>query len=400
MDPEYLQSRISPVPNGTETERSSTITTSHSHFTLSNSSNRPSNNMTTTTLYPSAWRFLQPLERTCRVVFAGPHFQAGLQYTKDLLSKRNQHDIELIHAPTDDQLLTADADVALPFMQSFDREFLQQSPNLRLVMQYGVGLERVNVDEATRCGIAVSNIPASGTGNAQATSEHALLLSMSLLRYATHELPKRFHSGILGGLPVPRTLYRKIVTVVGYGAVGSTLCHYLVTLGAHVTAIRQREWCEGESDQPVPPGVRKGTTLKEALPTTDLLILACTLTKETWHLLNDDRISLLPRGALVVNVGRGPLVEYNAILKALQSGAVGGFASDVGVGHPTLSSEPWDSQDALSQLNNTIFTPHVGGYTDYSYEAMSHSVVDAIECVIRGEPPPVWVNKPQNGCAE
>jgi phosphoglycerate dehydrogenase-like enzyme len=361
--------------------------------------------MLMTKLCPPAWRFRKPLERTCRVVFAGPHFEAGLQYTKDLLSKRSKHDIELIHAPTDDQLqlMAAEADVALPFMQPFDRDFLQSSPNLRLVMQYGVGLERVNVDEATRCGIAVSNIPASGgTGNAQATSEHALLLSMSLLRYMTHELPKRFDAGILGGVPVPTTLYRKNVTVVGYGAVGSTLCHYLATLGAHVTAIRQREWHEAESgDPPVPPGVRKGATLEEALPTTDLLILACTLTKETWHLLNDDRISLLPRGALVVNVGRGPLVEYTAILKALQSGAVGGFASDVGVGHPTKPSEPWDPQDVLSQLDNTIFTPHVGGYCDYSYETMAHSVVDAIECVIRGEPPPVWVNKPQNsGCAE
>jgi phosphoglycerate dehydrogenase-like enzyme len=133
--------------------------------------------------------------------------------------------------------------------------------------------------------------------------------------------------------------------------------------------------------------------LEVALPTTDLLILACIMTPETFHLLNDTTISLLPRGALVVNVGRGPLVEHGAILRALQSGHVGGFASDVGVGHPTKPSEPWDPKDELSLLENTLFTPHVAGYSDYAYTIMANTIVDAIESVIAGSPPPVWVNR-------
>jgi phosphoglycerate dehydrogenase-like enzyme len=98
-------------------------------------------------------------------------------------------------------------------------------------------------------------------------------------------------------------------------------------------------------------------------------------------------------GALVVNIGRGPLVEYSAIREALESGKVGGFASDVGVGHATKPSEPWDCQDEICHFPNAIFTPHVGGYTDYSYSTMTHAVVDAIENVMNGKPPKVWVNK-------
>jgi phosphoglycerate dehydrogenase-like enzyme len=327
-------------------------------------------------------------------VFAGPHFQAALPFTRDVLAQRKlpESHIQLLHAPGDQELLemASEADVALPFMQIFGDDFLDKATDLRLVMQYGVGLEGVNIRRATQLGIAVSNIPSLATGNAQATAEHALFLSISLLRYAMHELPRRFISRELGGLPIPRTLKGKRVTVVGYGAVGSTLCRYLSVMGAHVTAVRHQKWSD---DDTASLEIQRCTSLRDALPTTQLLILACKMTPETHHLLNHDTISLLPHGALVTNVGRGPLVQHEAILKALESGAVGGFASDVGVGHPTKPSEPWDPNDVLSQHPNVLFTPHVGGYCDASYSQMANCVVDAIECVLSGNPPPVWVNR-------
>jgi lactate dehydrogenase-like 2-hydroxyacid dehydrogenase len=289
-------------------------------------------------------------------------------------------------------------------MEHFSSDFFHPTttPNLRLAIQFGVGLERVDVAAATKEGIAISNIPADGTGNAEATSEHAMFLTMSLLRYATTDLNRRFQNQELGGLPAPRTVYRKNVTVVGFGSVGKVLTRYLIHMGAHVTVVRNRSWESITADedssgchdtQLLTEKGSKASSLDEALPTTDVLILAVTMTPETLHLMNHETISLLPRGALIVNVGRGPLVEYGAIRAALTSGAVGGFASDVGVGgHPTAPSEPWDPKDELSQLENTLFTPHVGGYTDYSYDKMANKIVDAIECVMRGDPPPVWVN--------
>ena len=360
---------------------------------------------------PPAWRFLRPFASStskhgrrpkCRVVFAGPHFRAGITSTQALLQSHgcsNQStNIELIHAPTRRELMEAapTADVALPFMEHFDKEFIQAAPRLRLIQQFGVGLERVDVDEATKHGIAVSNVPAVGTGNAESTAEHAMMLAMMLLRHVPTDLPRRFEAGELGGLPLPRTLHGKSVTVVGYGSVGSTLCHYLISLGAHVTAIRNRKWCPIQDKEVI---ARKLPCIKKALPTTDVLILACTVTPATWHLMNEETISLLPEGALIVNVGRGPLVEYDAILTALKSGRVGGYASDVGVSHPTKPSEPWDPTDELSLLPNTIFTPHVGGYCDISYGpsgSITAAVVESIECILRCEPPKDWFNKPQS----
>jgi phosphoglycerate dehydrogenase-like enzyme len=259
-----------------------------------------------------------------------------------------------------------------------------------LVMQFGVGLEGVDVQRATEKGIAVSNIPAQNTLNAEATAEHGVFLAMSLLRHA-HDLPRRFDAKELGGLPIPRTLYGKRVTVVGYGAVGSTLARYLTALGSHVTVVRRRPWSAEDNNDD--SSIQRAASLVKALPTTDLVILACPATPETLHMMNDNTLALLPEGALVVNIGRGPLVEHGAILRALDSEQVGGFASDVGVGHPDKPSEPWDPSDPLSRHPRALFTPHIGGYSDASYEHMSEALVRAIECVIRGEPPPVWVNE-------
>ncbi|EEC49243.1 predicted protein [Phaeodactylum tricornutum CCAP 1055/1] len=347
--------------------------------------NTASNGTSSTMATRVFWRFHARLTRPCRVVYAGPHFQAGLSYTQALVRERGlEQCVELVHAPTDAQLweLAPTVDVAVPFMQSFRADFIERASRMRLIMQYGVGLEGVDVDSATKHGIAVSNIPAAGTGNAEATAEHAIFLSLSLLRRAFQDLPQRFQGRILGGLPIPKSLFQKNVTVVGYGAVGSKICEYLNAMGAKVTVVRKHWTVEPER------GIHKARSLGECLPTTDLLILACPLTTETFHMLNEETLSLLPRqGSLVVNIGRGPRVEHSAVWRALNSGRVGGYASDVGVGHPVKPSEPWDPDDDLSRHANVLFTPHVGGYTYYSYNLMCKAVVDAIDDVRCGRPP-------------
>lgn len=179
------------------------------------------------------------------------------------------------------------------------------------------------------------------------------------------------------------------MTVVGYGAVGSCLVRYLVTMGAQVTVVRRKSW---DADAAI--DIRKANSLEEALPSTQILFLTCPLTPETLHIVNKESISKLPEGSLVINIARGGLVEYRAMLEALHSGHISGFASDVGIGHPTKPSEPWDPDDAICNLPTVLFTPHVGGYSDTAYEVMSKRIVDAIENVIIGEPPPIWVNGP------
>jgi phosphoglycerate dehydrogenase-like enzyme len=355
-----------------------------------------------------AWKFLEPWEgKSCQVLLAGPHFSGGFEYLKrevDLendRSSRNSHrpvmgKIELVTAPTRSlmKMHASHVHVAIPFMEPLQSNFIDAAPRLRLIQQYGVGLEGVDMVKATDSGIAVCNIPAEVSGNAQATAEHAIYLTTSLLRHSK-DWDRRFLNRQLGGLPMPRTLYQKRVTVVGYGSVGKILVKYLITMGSIVTVVRKQKWNTAKPDNDLDGMIRKVDSLNDALPTTDVLILACTLTKETRHLINEPTVARFVPGVLLVNVGRGPLVQYEAIVNGLQSGQVGGFASDVGLGHPTLPSEPWDPQ-CNRQLTNhpsVIFTPHVAGYTDYSYEKMAQHIVKTVLGVMQGKQPPYWVNQ-------
>ncbi len=354
------------------------------------------------------------MDEEVRVLFAGPHFHAALpclqaeldRRTKEEISLSNSkttksnRNIHLVHAPTKEKFWkeAQNAHVAIPFMEAFPTEFFSSdiTPKLRLVVQFGVGLEGVDVKEASKQGIAVSNVPATGTGNAQATSEHAIYLAISLLRgFPTEDFTSRFPNRSLGGLPIPRTIYQKRVTVLGYGAIGSCLARYLSVLGGKVTVVRKTPWTSNGEDT---TAFHKAESLQEALPTTDVLFLACTLTPDTRSIINDSTIAMLPQGALVVNIARGALVDHGAMLAGLKSGHIGGFASDVGIGHPSKTAEPWDPEDEICRLGpnaNVLFTPHVGGYCDASYSVMVQKIVDSIEHVVRGEAPPVWVNRPK-----
>mmetsp|Transcript_31664 Transcript_31664/g.98562 ORF Transcript_31664/g.98562 Transcript_31664/m.98562 type:complete len:258 (+) Transcript_31664:387-1160(+) len=233
------------------------------------------------------------------------------------------------------------------------------------------------------------------------TAELALFLTIALLRHLS-DLPRRFQSSTLGGLPIPRQIRGKRVSVVGFGAIGRALCRSLTALGAHVSAVRRSPWTEGPGGGPSEEALQTtherglaADLLERFAPHADVIALACPLTPETRGLVSAEFLARCKRGVLVVNVGRGPVVDHAAILEGLESGLVGGFASDVGVGHPGKAPEPWDPSDALSRHPQAIFTPHVGGYCDRSYESMASICVDTIERIRRGEPPLVWVNKEQ-----
>lgn len=333
-----------------------------------------------------------------RVVCAGEHFPAGFRYLQKKIEERQlQEKIELLRAPTTNELMriASTTHVALPFMERFSSDFIEKSQNMLVIHQHGVGLEGVDIEAATNHGIAVCNVPGKGTTNAEATAEHALLLTMMLLRSTQSALPECIQSRQLGGWPLPHTLCEQRVTVVGYGSVGQTLCHYLTTLGAHVTAVRRSWDTISENDQNLNVKVKKSTDLEVELPTTNVLILCCSLTPETFHLLNSDRLQLLKRGAYVVNVGRGPLVDYHTIRSAIESEHVAGFASDVGVGHPSKPAEPWDPHDPLSLHPHTIFTPHVGGNCDLVVRKTGEVIIANLERILMGLPPHHWANRQQ-----
>jgi phosphoglycerate dehydrogenase-like enzyme len=149
-----------------------------------------------------------------------------------------------------------------------------------------------------------------------------------------------------------RTLYGRRMGIVGLGAIGAEVARAAGAFGMRVSAVRKH------ADKPVPPGVEEvfpPDRLHDLLAKSDVVVLSAASTPETRHLIESSALTAMKRGALLVNVGRGRLVDDEALIKALRDGRAGGAALDV------FTREPLDPASPYWDLPNVIITPHISG---------------------------------------
>jgi phosphoglycerate dehydrogenase-like enzyme len=248
----------------------------------------------------------------------------------------------------------------------------------RLIQQFGVGLEGVDIQAARDRGIEVANVPAAGTGNADGVGEIAVLHLLALAR-RLREAGDAVAAGKLGE-PLGMPLSDARVVVLGLGAVGRAVVVRLAGFGARITGVGSRD----EADLPAATRALAleayvpAPRLVAALDGAEALIVCCTLNEQTRGLVAERELGALRRGGYVVNVARGPVVSYDALLAALRSGQIGGAGLDV------YWDEPIDPSDALLAENVSV-TPHVGGVTTGSYRRIAAQVVAGIELVRSGD---------------
>ena len=150
------------------------------------------------------------------------------------------------------------------------------------------------------------------------------------------------------GDSVPRDLRGQTVLIVGMGTVGTTVARFCRVLGMHVIGMRRKP---RSPDDPVDE-MHTLAALRELLPRCDWVVLACSLTPETRRIINTETLALLPRGARLVNVCRGGVVDEAAVIEALKSGRLGGAYLDV------FENEPLPPESPLWGLPNVIVSPH------------------------------------------
>jgi phosphoglycerate dehydrogenase-like enzyme len=261
--------------------------------------------------------------------------------------------VDFLPVPWDDQFspvdipdewagVLAQAHVFVGFPQLL-RDFVLAAPEMRWVQYYGAGYERAPLDELRKAGIGL--VSAAGAG-AAGVAEFALMAMLSLARQA----PSRYEAqGRREWQRFPsRELAGRRVTVVGAGAIGSRLCRLTDALGMEVTCVRRRP------EAGCPPGARRvlgSGDLLSVLPETDVLVLAAALTEET-EPLGRAGFALLPEGALLVNVGRGGLIDHQALLDTLPNGRPAAAWLD------TLPVEPLPADHPLWTAPNVVISAH------------------------------------------
>ncbi len=270
------------------------------------------------------------------------------------------------------------AEVLIPAMTRLTPEIIQFAPDLKLIQQFGVGLEGVDLEAAAARGIPVANVPGDQAPvHAECTAEGGLFLMMACARQ--YKFCQQTLARGEWGRPSGEALINRTALIIGLGAVGQALAVRLVPLGMRVIATDVIV----RSDAAEKLGLDRlegPSKLNEMLSEADFVISTVTLTPNTQGLLNRTVFERMKPTAFVVNISRGPVVNEEDLLAALNEGRIAGAGLDV------LNQEPPAADHPLVNHAKVVVTPHTAGITRQSFDALGRAVAENVERLKRGEP--------------
>ncbi|WP_022945130.1 2-hydroxyacid dehydrogenase [Pseudoalteromonas ruthenica] len=250
---------------------------------------------------------------------------------------------------------------------------------IKLVLLRCAGFNNVDLDHAARLGIEVARVPAYSP---EAVAEHCLALILTLSR-KTHKAYNRVRednfdlNGLLGF-----NLHGKTVGLIGCGKIGLALCRILNGFGAKVLVV---DPAKPEGDFTL---VDKATLLAQS----DIISLHCPLTEQTHHIINSDALGHMKRGAMLINTGRGALLDTKACINALKSGQLGYLGLDVYEQESELffkdRSEEILQDDVFARLltfQNVLITGHQGFFTEEALQQIVQTTFDNLLQYAKGE---------------
>ncbi|MBE6284321.1 MAG: D-2-hydroxyacid dehydrogenase [Mediterranea massiliensis] len=281
---------------------------------------------------------------------------------------------------TDEQLLerAANADILLTNKVIINRTTIEALPQLKYIGVLATGYNVVDVAAAKEHGIVVTNIPAYSTPSvAQMVFAHILNITQRVGHYADearHGVWSACQDFSYSNTPLME-LQGKKIGIVGLGNTGYNTARIAIGFGMKVHAYTSKSRLQ------LPPEVKK-MELDELFATCDIVSLHCPLTEETRELVNERRLKLMKPSAILINTGRGPLVNEQDLANALNNGTI--YAAGVDV----LSTEPPRADNPLLSAKNCFITPHIAWATQEARQRLMEIACNNVEQFIK--------NKPQN----
>ncbi len=262
---------------------------------------------------------------------------------------------------------------------TLDAALLDGAPKLRVVSNFGVGYNNINVDDASRRGIAVCNTP--GVLNAAVVETTFLLMLAASRRMLANEAyvrsggwPRRDAGPALGF-----DLAGKTLGILGYGRIGRAVADTARAFGMKVIFY---DLVRPDPELPHVPFVPFPVLLRQS----DILTIHVNLTPETTHMISAAEFAQMKPTAWIVNTSRGPVIDQAALAAALHKGEIAGAALDV------LEAEPPDANDPILSAPNTILFPHIGSATVETRAAMLELSVANFIAVLSRNVPDACVN--------
>jgi glyoxylate reductase len=259
------------------------------------------------------------------------------------------------------------------------------SPELRIIAQYAVGYDNIDLECATRHGVYVTNTPEVLT---DATADFTWALILAVMRrvveadrFVRDGSWKRSGTAWHPTMMLGYDLKGKVLGILGAGRIGSAVAKRALGFDMKIIYYNRHRVPEVEA-----LGARY-VDLETLFRESDILTIHTPLTPETQNLVNESRLRLMKRTAFIVNTARGKIIDLDALYKALKEGWIAGAGLDV------YPSEPLDPSHPITKLSNVVLAPHIGSATIETRARMAEVVYRNLEAFYRRQRPPTLVNE-------
>ena len=261
-----------------------------------------------------------------------------------------------------------DADAMLIANMPMPAEVIRSGPRLKFIDVAFTGVDHVGLDAAREKGIAVSN--ASGYSN-EAVSELVLGMVLNILRNI-HAVEARCRIGQTKDGLVGSELKGKTVGIIGFGRIGTRSAELFHAFGCNILA-------NSRTRKPDAPEYVKQVTQEELLRQSDIVVLHCPLNDSTRGMINAEKLAMMKKSSILINVARGPVVVAQDLADALSSGTIAAAGIDVFDKEP-----PLDMSEPLLNCQNCLVTPHVAFATKESMTLRAEIVFDNLQAWMSG----------------
>ncbi|WP_072801611.1 C-terminal binding protein [Rhodococcoides yunnanense] len=315
-----------------------------------------------------------------KVVLTNPNMKLDPRVAGDLLALA-----EVVNAPdtTAEGILSVarDADALIVGVENIREPLIAELAEAKVIHRMGIGVDFIDIPAATAKGIHVTNVP---DANYREVATHALAMIFSLTRQL-----KRWDQDVRAGVPmnfkIGMTLRRpesQRVGILGLGRIGSHVARVVAAAGYEV--VGYDPFIDADA------AAERGVTwlpLDEVIATSNVLSIHIPLTDENRHLIDAAAIATMPKGAVVVNVSRGGLIDEDALADALASGHLSGAGID------TFEIEPLPTTSRLLEFDNVLLSPHAAHFSTESMGETFTKSLDEVTRVLKGEAPTYPVNR-------
>ncbi len=292
--------------------------------------------------------------------------------------------MECINATTQEELIAAakDANVILTRAAKMTRRVMERLPKLQAVIRYGIGYDTIDIDAATDNRVIAVNVPDFCYEEVSNHTIGMLLICARKLMLQNNALKSEGYQAARSLLAPTGSITGQTLGIIGCGNIGRMVARKAKCFGLNIIGY------DPHVDQELTNAA--GITLKsltEVLKESDYITCHPFLWHETFHIIGEKEFRMMKPMVYVINTSRGPVIDQQALIKALEEKWISGAGIDV------FEKEPIDPNDPLLKMNNVILTPHTAFYSDASDQRVRTSVAQESARIARGYLPKNIVNK-------